>query len=191
VDHRVLFRSLTLVAVLLAFGCPEQPPEVRIAETRAQYSLHSPHFLVEETEAEEVLSAEDFESGEEDAMEPMEAEAEGEGEGEGEEGQMEPEGPRPVNVLFDVMVNFEGLRDGLPGITLDITHKDPFDQVKADYRQWVDTTKVRKGNPQQLSFEREVPDFESGDTFEIELRGYVPPDEWGDYKEFEGVASAP
>jgi len=183
VGHRVLLFTLTLVTVLLTSGCPQQPPEVRIAETRTQYFLEPTGLLVREIEAE--VSAEDFEGGEE-----AEAAAD-EAAGDGEEGTMEAEGPRTVKVLFDLVVRFDGLRDSLPGITVEISHSDPFGKEKARYLQWVETTGMKKGDARQLSFEREIPDYESGDEFTIEFREQIPREEWDDYREFESVTSAP
>jgi hypothetical protein len=185
VGHRVSFCTLSLVAVLLASGCPQQPPEVKIAETRNQYFLEPTGMLVQEIEAE--VSSEDFESGDVgEAEEPPAEEMAGD-----EEGSMEPEGARTVKVLFDLVVRFDGLREALPGITIEISHSDPFDKEKAHYRQWIETAGMKKGNARQISFEREIPDYESGDKFSIEYREHIPREEWGDYKEFESVAAAP
>lgn len=185
--HRALLFILTLVTVLLAAGCPQQPPEVRIAETRTQYFLEPTGMLVQEIE----IAAEDFEDGEEaEAMAADQAMVDEEM-GEGEEGTMEEAGPRTVKVLFDLIVRFDGLRESLPGITVEVAHSDPFGKEKARYLQWIETAGMKKGNARQLSFEREIPDYESGDEFSIEFRQHIPREEWGDYKEFEGVATAP
>ncbi len=193
VGQRVLFCAFTLVVVLLASGCPQQPPEVRIAETRTQYFLEPTGLLVQEIEAEaaaEVAAEVAAEAAVAEEAEVMEGEAAAEGamEGEGEEGTLEEQGPRTVTVLFDLIVRFDGLRESLPGITIEIVHTDPFDKEKARYRQWVETDGMEKGNARQLSFEREIPDYESGDEFSIEFREHIPREEWGDYREFESVA---
>ncbi|MEE8522598.1 MAG: hypothetical protein V3T72_01605, partial [Thermoanaerobaculia bacterium] len=59
------------------------------------------------------------------------------------------------------------------------------------YLQWIETEGMKKSNTRQLSFEREIPDYESGDELAIVFRDHIPREEWGGYKEFESVAPAP
>lgn len=172
------------VAALLAVGCVQKSPEQVVTETRTEYFLEPTGMLVQELKTEPEAGAAE---GEEVAGEPEEAEP---GEtAEGEEGMVADEGPRPVNVLFDVVVRFDGLRDSLPGITVEIAHSDPFDQEKGRYIQWIETAGMRKGDARQISFEREIPNYETGDEFRIEFREFVPPEERGDYREYEGAGA--
>jgi hypothetical protein len=85
--------------------------------------------------------------------------------------------------MFDVVVRFDG-RKSLPGITIDISHRDPFEKEKARYQQWIETPGMSRGDARQLSFEKEISNYETGDQFAIEFRPFIPPEERGDYREF-------
>jgi hypothetical protein len=187
-----------LAAVLLLAGCAQKSPEERVAETRAEYTVRLNAFLPQEPEVEEPAAGEGEEmAGEDEEMAEEGEEMAGEGEeamaademeggdeemaGEGEE--MAAEGPHTAEILFDLIVQFEG-DEALPGITVDISHADPFEQEKAVYHHWIETGDMIKGETKQESFVMAIPDFETGDVFSVDLRSYVPPEERGEYREF-------
>ncbi len=192
--YRILACALALLPLLLLAGCTPKSPEEIVAETRTQYFVEPTGMLVQEIEAEDALAAEADQGDEpaeatavaaEAAAVAAEAAAEGE-EVEGEE-VAEADGPRTVQVLFDLILRFDG-RKSLPGITIDIAHQDPFDKEKARYQQWIETDGMSRGDASQLSFEKEIPDYETGDQFTIEFQAFVPPEERGNYREFSEAA---
>ena len=184
--YRVLACSLALLPLLFA-GCAQKSPEEIVAETRTQYFVEPTGLLIQEIEAEDALAAEADQGDEpaEAAAVAAEAAAEGE-EVEGEE-VAEADGPRTVEVLFDLILRFDG-RKSLPGITIDIAHQDPFDKEKARYQQWIETDGMSRGDARQLSFEKEIPNYETGDGFTVEFQAFVPPEERGNYREFSEAA---
>ena len=173
--------ALAVVSALLAAGCPEKSPEMQIAEQRAKYTVKLNSFIPKTPQE----GASEFAAAV--AAEAVAEEAAAEGEG-AEEEMAEPEGPASTTVLFDLLVNYDGREAPLPGITLDITHADPFEKEKGAYRYWIETADMVRGQMKQFSFEYEVPNFETGDVFSVELRSYVPPEELGDYREFAATA---
>jgi len=191
---QILVFSL-LSAVLLLAGCAQKSPEEQVAETRAEYTVQLNAFLPQEPEAEEPAAEEGEEmaegeeamaeeGGEEMAGDEMAGDemAGDEMAGEGDEA-MADEGPRTAEILFDLIVQFDG-DEPLPGITVDISHADPFEKEKAVYHHWIETGDMIKGQTNQESFVKEIPNFETGDVFSVDLRSYVPPEERSEYREF-------
>ncbi len=189
--YRILACSLALLPLLLFAGCAQKSPEEIVAETRTQYFVEPTGMLIQEIEAEDALAAEAAEA--EQGDEPAEAvavaaEAAEAAEGEmAKEGEAEDDGPRTVEVLVDLVLRFDG-KKSLPGITVDISHQDPFEKEKARYQQWIETDGMSRGDARQLSFEKEIPDYETGDQFTIEFQGFIPPEERGNYREFSEAA---
>ena len=181
-SHRILACALALGAILLVAGCAQKSPQEIVAETRTEYFLEPTGMLVQEPAAESEEGLADEAAETEQGDEPAEDAAE-EGEAEAEE----PEGPRTVNVLFDVVVRFDG-RKSLPGITVDVVHSDPFEKEKARYQQWIETPGMARGDARQLSFEKEISDYETGDQLAIEFTPFIPPEKRGDYREFAEAA---
>jgi hypothetical protein len=181
-SHRNLAFVLAVLPLLILVGCAQKSPEEVVAETRTEYFLEPTGMLVQEPEtASEDLLAEDAAEAEQ-GDEPAAAEAAAAAE-EDEAAAEEAEGPRTVRVMFDVVVRFDG-RKSLPGITIDISHRDPFEKEKARYQQWIETPGMSRGDARQLSFEKEISNYETGDQFAIEFRPFIPPEERGDYREF-------
>lgn len=184
--HSILIWSL-FAALLMAWGCAEKSPMEKIAETRAQYTVQLNAWLPQEPEVEPVETVEgdelegaESEGGEAEMVEETDPAAE-----EMSEEAIEPE-PLSTDILFDVILYFNG-NESLPGITLDIVHAGPNEQVKATYRYWADTADMRKGNPRQFNFVLQIPGFESGDIFSMEVRQPIGEAEIGEYNEFAGL----
>jgi hypothetical protein len=105
---------------------------------------------------------------------------------EGEEMMMEPEmeeGPRTAQILLDVLVAFDG-SESLPGLTIDISHADPFQKEKATFREYIETGPMLSGEQKQMTVVLEVENFETGDAFGASVRSNVPAEEQGEYREF-------
>ena len=188
----ILFWLSSLLLVAGLWGCTPQSPEDRVLSSRAEYTVQSANALpqrqVTDATMEDVAMDEGENGAEDETAGAAEAElATEESEGEGiaeaidEEGMMEI--PVTSSVLFDVVMTFSG-NDPLPGVTLDIVHKDPFDQIKTTRRQYIETPTLTKGQVLQTDFVLEDLSFEEGDTFEVELRGDIPPGERSEYREF-------
>ena len=191
--NRILACSLVAVAAVLLTACPQKSPEVQVLEARDSYSLVPTGYLIEELETEEA-GGEDMaaEAAEEAGAEAMAVAAEaaavaGEEAAEGEmldEEVAAPQGPRSVAVMFDLMVRFNATGDALPGITVEILHKDPFDAEKGRHLTWAETPNLRKGEERQVPIRLEVDNYEDGDQFNVEWNAFVPPEKRGDYREF-------
>ncbi len=192
-SRKVPVRSIvvcSLVVVGLLAACAPKDPAVRVAEARGQYFIEPTGMLVQKAPepevAEEVMpeeAAAEAVATAEEAAATAEEIAEGEG---GEEMAEEP-GPRTANVLFDLIIRFDGSKS-LPGVTLDVVHSDPFEKEKARYLQWIETDGMRRGDARQLSFEIDISNYVEGDAFAIEFQSHVPPEKFGDYREFAEAA---
>ncbi|MCG8466717.1 MAG: hypothetical protein MJB57_00705 [Gemmatimonadetes bacterium] len=188
-----------IVALICVAGCAPPSPDEIVIEGRTEFIIDLENWTEWETGADEVreerIAFEPATATEAVASASLSAAggavaAEGETAAEGEEAAEEseeieePQGPRTTNVMFELLIRFNGAGDPLPGITADILHRDPFGREKARQLEWVDTSGMRRGEPRQFSFELEIDDFETGDVFAVELRSYVPPEERGEYREF-------
>lgn len=186
---------LAVAGLALAFSaCPKKSPEARVIEARGNYSLQPTGFLVRELETEAVTPEE---AGEEVAVAAeaaasaeavaVAAEAAAEEAAEGEvldEETAIPQGPRSVEVMFDLLVRFNSSADALPGITVEIVQNDASQNEKAKYLEWVETEGLRKGEARQVPIRLEVENYEDGDEFSVEWNEFVPPEKRGDYREF-------
>lgn len=157
-----LLAAATATAVCLAACQPKDPP-VRVAQIRSEYTVKLKTWRVVAPEAE----------GEANLGEPGAALGETPTE----------TGSRPVTIMFDVRVTFLG-REPLPGITLDITHADPFEKEKDHRRHWIETPKFIKGTSEDIDFELGGFAFVDGDVFSVDLLQFVPEDVRGEYREF-------
>lgn len=182
------------LAILVA-GCGPQSPEERVAAARAQYIVDLKGWMPQEPEPVDVMEEALIQEGEaiaeaaeasamaaEATAEAVEEYAE-EGEEGIEEGVEEETGPRTVDVLFDIIVRFNGSGTSLPGITAEVIHSDPLDEEKATYRAYIDTAGMAKGESRQLDFVLEGLEVEEGDGFAVDLVEGVPAD-LGEYREF-------
>lgn len=182
--------TLLIVSVLALQGCAAKSPAEQVAETRTHYKIQQITWLPQEqleAEPSDELAEGELAADEEEAAEPEEG---GDMEEEmGETDEMVAEGPQPTDILFDIVLNFAG-RESLPGITLDITHADPFEKQKEIRRHYVETEGMLDGDVSQLSFVLEDFQFEPGDVFSVEIRQNVPPEERGEYREFAAAGAS-
>lgn len=183
-------RSLTslclAVLVLMVVGCKPLSPEQKVAAARAQYTVTLTSFMPKEPDPEEeedmiAEAAEGVAVAAEAAAVAGEA-AEETTEGEEMEEEEEP-GPRPANILLDLLVRFNG-EEALPGITVEIAQAGPSGQEKATYLEYIETGGIRTGEERQVPVTLAVDNFEDGDAFSIEWNAFVPPEEQGEYREF-------
>ena len=180
--HHILIWSL-FATLLVGGGCAEKSPMEKIAETRAKYTVQLNGWLPQEPEPEpfEIAEGGELEAAE---VEGVEAEMAEPGTEEMAEEAVEPEpGPETTAIHFDVILYFDG-DETLPGITLDITHADSNEQEKATYRYWANTADMLRGAPLQFNFVLEIPNFEPGDVFSMEIRRPIPDAEISEYGEF-------
>ena len=91
--------------------------------------------------------------------------------------------PRSVEVIFDLLVTHQQA-ENLPGITLDVSHADPFGKEKRTWRRYLEVPEMIKGKSAQLSFTEKVDNFVEGDTFSVILEKNVAPADRGAYREF-------
>ncbi|NND71298.1 MAG: hypothetical protein HKN43_06945 [Rhodothermales bacterium] len=171
--------------VLTIVGCNIKSTQEQVAAARAQYTVTlNDVTAAEELEPElenEAGLAESAAEAAEIASATEEAAAEGEETDEGAMG-MEDEGPQSTNVLFDILVSFQG-KNPLDGITVDVTHVDEDEEEKGVYLQFVDTAGMLDGETRQVDFELEGVAVEDGDAFSVTLASGVPANA-GDYREF-------
>ena len=194
---RIATFASAVALIFLLTGCGPKSPEQQVADTRAQYVVQLNTWAPREPVVEEVAeepAAEDAAEGDTGTESTVE-EAAGGDQGSDDQGSddqemaMEIAGPRPMTIFFDLIVRFDG-DEALPGITVDVTHADPFEQEKGAYRQWIDTAGMAKRDTRQISFVLEGIEFEDGDTFSVLLRAHVPLEERGDYREFVEAGSS-
>lgn len=171
--------SLSLLAVVLGVGlaCRQEEPAERVMRLRQQYQVTLNAFLP----AEQLQEKPPADAGADAAEGGVDAAA---------LDDVPPpiEGPQPTDILFDVIIHFEG-RTPLPGITVDITHADAFENVKEERRHYIDTSGIGDDLTRQLSFVLGGWSYEPGDKFSLELRQQVPPEEQAEYREFQDAGS--
>ena len=191
-----------IFAVLFALalsGCGPTSPEAKVTAARAEYTVRLENFTVREPEVEEMMpEMEEGEDGEPMAAEEaasseeMAASAEGEMAAEGmemAEGAMEEEtGPRTVDVILHLLVRFGGDK-ALPGITVEVTQKDPFGEEKEPTLHWIETDGMIKSDVRQVDLVLESVEFQDGDAFSVLLREVVPENMRSQYREFSGAGS--
>lgn len=190
---KVFLGSVVLLVLVGLVACTPSSPEERVADARSKYRVTLNSFFAQQPAVEEMadevgedamVAGEDAEATSEAAAEDLAMDGE-EGMEDGEEG-MEEEvdmGPQPTTILFDLVVLFEG-NDPLDGLTLDISQADPFEAEKATFRHYVELGSMVKSETRQVSFELEVPEYEEGDLFSVNLREYVAPEDRSAYREF-------
>ena len=182
----LLVTGCLLVALLSTVACAPSDPIEQIAKTRQEYTVKLNQFLVQDPPMPEPAPVETM--GEESAASAAEA-AVADEETAGEEGEdiedgfdLEPVGPQPKNILFDLIVGFDG-SDPLPGLTVEVSQIDPFQEEKATFRHYLDLGSLQSGTT-QTDFVLENVMYEDGDGFSVDLRLVVPPEERGEYREF-------
>lgn len=199
---RRFLRSTPLTALVLALvaltltACAQKSPEERVAEARTKYKValnaflpQDPEPVIDEDMTEDAMPEEGAEASETAVAAEVAAAAvaaEGEEGEEGEEGMAEESEEMTSSgrdVFFDLIVQFDG-PESLPGITVEITHADPFEKEKASFRHYLETGTMVKSETKQVSFTVPGLDFVDGDLFSVDVRAHVPAEERGEYREF-------
>lgn len=197
--RRITVRTLAIaLAAVLTFGLiacqPASGPE-RVTALRDTYEATLNSFNVVETPmVEESGMAVEVEAETEGDV--AEEAAEGEGEA-GEEGagdemaedEVVEEVPMRQDVMLDVILRKTGGGGQLDGVTLDVFQVDADEQDKANYRIYVETAGLNKGSRNQISHVIKDVDFAEGDKFAVEVRANVPPELYGEYKEYSDAAA--
>ena len=188
---------LALVALALT-ACAQKSPEERVAEARTKYSIRSTSFLPQEPAApvdamDEGMMGDEMVDETSDGEMPADAATEDSVDGTMDDadgdamadagGEGDGMATAKHEVLFDLIVQFDG-NDPLPGVTVEITHADPFEKEKGSFRHYLETGPMVKSETKQLSFTVPDLDFVDGDLFSVDIRGHVPPEERGEYREF-------
>lgn len=197
--------SLGVLGLLLLAGCQSETFEERVTRLRQGYTISSSSFVVKQTpppvapgvaegdaategepaaEGEAAAPAGEGMAAEEGAPEAAAAAAPAGEAAEGEDGILvEDLIPVKQDVLLDLVVRNDNVRGSLPGLTLDVTQVDAAGNEKAHWRAWIDTSGIERGPGEQLTHELEDVEFAEGDTFQVEVRGSIPPEERADYRE--------
>lgn len=187
--RRAIICFAVLCAALVTWACKESTPEEKVAKARARYSVTLNGFFAKEPpppEPEPEPAAD--EAGEAVAVAAEAAAAEAEADAETDEEMDEEEaGPRPVDILLDLIVQHD-LDDALPGVTVDIVMVDPEKSEKGAWKVYIETAGLPEANQKQITHVLEDVEYEEGDAFSAEIRSYVPPEEYGDYREFSEAA---
>ena len=172
---RILVCPMIALLALLLFSCGPKTPEEAVAQARAKYTVTLNTFQVVKATVEDPMEGEAVET------EATEGEVV---EGEAVEGEaMEPEGPKSTEILLDLLVAFSGSKS-LPGVTIEISHADPFEKEKGTYRRYLETGTVLAGDSRQFVSSLELENFETGDVFSVSVRPVVPPEDQGEYREY-------
>lgn len=175
--------ALVLLLALLAGGCAQpMSPEEEVAELRSKYSAELNGFVVQQQPMEPAEDAAEGEEGVEEDQTPGEAE-EGEAGAEADEIPAEPV-PTTQDVILDILVSTSS-RDTLSGLTVDVTQVDGQGELKETWRVYLDTSAVHRGPGTQISHTLADVSYEEGDGFNVEVRHPVPPEDRGDYREFQ------
>jgi hypothetical protein len=167
-------------AFAVACGAPKDPAE-RVDEIRSGYTAVLNSFIVEQTpltgESEDVTAEEGAGAAQEEAAEGAEG---------GEEMTPQPAVPVRQDAVLDILMSRKS-RESLPGITVDVEQVGPEPErpVKRTYRVYLDTSEVGQGGGTQISYRLEDVDYAQGDGFHVEVRYPIPPEERGDYREFQ------
>lgn len=191
--------SLGVLGLLLLAGCQSETFEERVTRLRQGYTISSSSFVVKQTPPPVTPGVAEGDAATEGdpAAEGEAAAPEGEGmaaeEGvpeaaaeaaQGEDGILvEDLMPVKQDVLLDLVVRNDNVRGSLPGLTLDVTQVDAAGNEKQHWRAWIDTSGIERGPGEQLTHELEDVEFAEGDTFQVEVRSSVPPEERADYRE--------
>lgn len=175
---------ILLPLMLLVASCAPKDPVERVNQARAKYQVRLNSWLVKPAPIVEVPENEG-DTGEaamaESAAVAEEVAAEGE---EIAEEVMEVEtGPTSTDVIFDLLVLFEG-NDPLPGVTVEVIHDGAGGATKESRLQWIETGGLVRGDTRQVTIELEGWALEEGDSFGVSLRSVVPAEDRSQYREF-------
>ncbi len=177
--------ALLLAVVVVGAGCSQKSPEEQVAQIRARYvaEVNQGGFYVEQEPAEEPEMATDEDLAEDAAEDVVAEEPTAEDAAEAAEGEAEEVEASRQNVVLDILVRHDSNKK-LPGITVDIYQEGADGTQKQQWRLWVETADLEKGNIQQVRHVIEGIDYVEGDRFAVEVRHPIPAAERGEYKEF-------
>lgn len=186
--HRKTVFDLSFILVLagaLACGGATDPAE-EVAEIRSGYAAELNGWVVDQRPVEPELPAPEAGAGEEapagdDGAAPEDAAPAAP---EDEEAVAGPAAPVRQDVILDILISRD-TRSSLPGVTVDVIQVDSDENPKNTWRVYVDAQDVTPGPGTQITHRVEDADVAPGDGFHVEVRHPVPPDERGEYREFQ------
>lgn len=184
--HRKTVFDLSFILVLagaLACGGPSDPAE-EVAEIRSGYAAELNGWVVDQRPVEPELPAPETGAPGEDAPAGDDGAAPEDAASEDEEAVAEPAAPVRQDVILDILISRD-TRSSLPGVTVDVIQVDADENPKNTWRVYVDTQDVLPGPGTQITHRVEDVDVAPGDGFHVEVRDPVPPDERGEYREFQ------
>ena len=97
--------------------------------------------------------------------------------------------PTRQDAILDILVSTTS-RDPLPHLTVDVEQVDADKNPKGHWLAYLDTAHVLRGPGTQISYTIKDVDYTEGDGFTVEVRTPVPPEDRGQYKEFQESGSA-
>jgi len=177
--------ALACLAVSIA-GCAQGPlTEDDVADARTLYAVELMNFVVQD----DPMAAPAPEPAADAAADDAAAAADVEGDDDDAAAAQDMPEPAPVpatqDVILDLLVRRTGAGDRLPGLTLDVEQVDAQERSKATYRVWIDTSQLGgKGATTQVTQRLEDVEVAPDDKFAVEIREDVPPDMYGEYREF-------
>lgn len=174
---------LVLTSALACGGAPGDPAE-QVAEIRSGYTAELNGWVVDQKPVEMATPAPETGAPGEGAAGGGQPAGEAGEAGEAPEGEAEPAAPVRQDVILDVLVSRES-RESLPGVTVDVIQVDAEQNPKQTWQVYVDTADVLPGPGTQITHRLEDVDVAPGDGFHVEVRHPVPPDERGQYREFQ------
>ncbi len=183
----VLLFALLMLSIA---SCGRTDPGERVAAIRGQYSVSLEGFAVDRPgPAVDRASEPDPSDGvsvSAEASATAEATATA-AEASGEEGDAEDEldepGPRPAEVMLQLLVRFSG-EDPLPGVTVEVTQADREGEQQPPTLHWIETAGIGQGELRQVDLALEGVPYEEGDAFSVTLRPNIPAEDRGQYREF-------
>ncbi len=187
VSRNVNCALLALIVVAVLAGCASKTPVEQMIEARAAYKVSLNPFFTKQVP---VGGAEAAPVGEEasdaDASEVGSDEGVAAAEDVGTAEEPPVEVPMQTNVHLDIIVQHR-LDEALEGLTLDISMIDDKQNEVGQWKVWVETAGLLKANQLPVTHVLEDVDFEEGYGFNVEVRSGIPPSEYGDYREFDGL----
>ncbi len=161
---------------LLQISCKKKSQAEKVEEMRSKYAVKLNSWIVKEDVAQETFEQEDTTTEEIDGEETKAAE--------GEENQETQEAvPKKVTVLLDFLVRHSN-SEPLPGITVEVYQMDKNKQKKREFKIYLPTEDLLPNISKQITYELKDIELEDGDGFAVEIISPVPPEQRGEYKEF-------
>jgi len=195
--HRRTSIALASIALslLLAVACGKpMSPEEKVADQRAKYTATLNGFVVHAVPVDEAMEGaqgEAMETTMDETTGAMDDQASGEGMDEAmdQEGGEAMPAPTRQDAILDILVSTTS-REPLSHLTVDVDQVDANENPKGHWLAYLDTADVHRGPGTQISYTVENVDYADGDGFNVEVRSPVPPEDRGQYKEFQESGSA-